>query len=85
LRWARRDGEEGKVVYKFYPPKTEAGVRNFDIPLELVSVLRTWKLRCPPSGDLNLVFCTAEGTPIRRSNALRYGSGRRSAGLACAA
>ena len=85
MRWARRDGEEGKVVYKFYPPKTEAGVRNFDIPLELVSVLRTWKLRCPPSGDLNLVFCTAEGTPIRRSNALRYGSGRRSAGLACAA
>jgi integrase len=73
LSWARRDGEEGEVAYKFYPPKTEAGVRDFEIAPELVSILRTRKLRCPPSGDLNLVFCTAVGTPIRRSNALRYG------------
>jgi len=48
-------------------------VRDFEIPLELASVLRAWKLAALPSGDLNIVSCTAEGTPIRRSNVLRYG------------
>jgi integrase len=73
LTWARGDGEEGPVAYKFYPPKTTAGLREVSVPPELASMLRAWKLRCPVSGTLDLVFCAEGGKPIRRSNALRYG------------
>jgi integrase len=73
LTWARGAGEEGTVVYKFYSPKTKAGRRDVSVPPELAAVLRAWKLRCPVSGTLDLVFCTVEGKPVRRSNALRYG------------
>src|SRR6516165_9504839 len=57
---------------KLYPPKTKTGIRDIPIPAELCSVLRAWKLQCPPS-ELDLVFATPEGKPIRRSNALLYG------------
>ncbi len=73
LTWARGADEKGRVAYKFYPPKTKAGRREVSVPPELASMLRAWKLRCPVSGTLDLVFCTAEGKPIRRSNALRNG------------
>lgn len=36
-------------------PKSEAGTRTIPIGPTLVSILRAWKLQCPPS-DLNLVF-----------------------------
>jgi integrase len=72
LTWARMQGEEGAIRPKLYPPKTKAGKRDLPIPTELVSSLKAWKLQCPPS-ELDLVFCTLEGKPIRRSNALRYG------------
>ncbi len=45
------------------PPKSASGYRAIPIPPTLVSELRTWKLRCPPS-DLELVFPSREGTPI---------------------
>src|SRR5262249_5815053 len=68
--WARVKGES--IRPRFYPPKTAAGVRRIPIPTELAAVLRIWKLQCPPARD-DLVFPAADGRPIRRSNALRYG------------
>ncbi|MGH9342664.1 MAG: tyrosine-type recombinase/integrase [Terriglobia bacterium] len=70
VSWARVKGEE--IRPRYYPPKTKAGVRRIQIPPDLIRILKAWKLQCPPSPD-ELVFPTAEGRPIRRSNALRYG------------
>jgi len=70
VSWARLKGEE--VRPRYFPPKTKAGLRKIPIPPELVTTLRVWKLQCPPSAD-DLVFPAANGQPIRRSNALRYG------------
>ena len=50
------------------PPKTRAGYRDIEIPPELVSELRRWRLACPPS-ELNLVFPNSLGGPAtRRAN-----------------
>jgi integrase len=38
----------------------------------LTHILKNWKVQCPASAD-DLVFPAADGRPIRRSNALRYG------------
>jgi integrase len=62
LSWARVNRGE-PVRPRFYPPKTRAGLRAFAIAPELVSVLKTWKLRCPPS-DLDLVFPPRTANPI---------------------
>lgn len=45
------------------PPKSEAGRRTIPIGDLLISTLRAWKLRCPPS-ELRLVFPNPEGRPI---------------------
>ena len=70
VSWARINGEP--IRPRFYPPKTRAGLRKIPIPAELVTMLRVWKLQCPATSD-DLVFPAADGRPIRRSNALRYG------------
>jgi integrase len=70
VSWARINGEP--IRPRFYPPKTKAGVRKIPIPGELAAALRVWKLQCPTTAD-ELVFPAADGRPIRRSNALRYG------------
>ena len=70
VSWARINGES--IRPRFYPPKTRAGLRKIPIPAELAATLRVWKLQCPASSD-DLVFPAADGRPIRRSNALRYG------------
>ena len=50
------------------PPKTRAGYRDIEIPSELVSELRRWRLACPPS-ELDLVFPNSLGGPAtRRAN-----------------
>jgi integrase len=72
LTWARIKGEMFEVRWRFYPPKTKAGVRQLAIPPELVSRFKTWKLKCPP-GKLDLVFPTPEGNPIQRHHTLRVG------------
>jgi len=70
VSWARIKGEE--IRPRFYPPKTKAGVRKVGLDADLATMLRVWKLQCPATpGDL--VFPAADGRPIRRSNALRYG------------
>jgi integrase len=70
LSWARSAGEANRARY--YPPKTRAGIRRIPISPDLVHSLKSWKLSSPPSQD-DLVFATADGRPLRRSNALRYG------------
>ena len=72
LSWARVKGEEAAVRPRFYPPKTQAGRRAVPLPAPLVGALQEWRLRCP-RGELELVFPTADGGLMRRSNALRYG------------
>lgn len=47
------------------PPKSKAGRRSIPVPAALVSMLRQWKLACPP-GDL--VFPSDEGRPQSLSN-----------------
>ncbi len=70
VSWARINGEP--IRPHFYPPKTRTGLRKIPIPAELAAALRVWKLQCPATAD-ELVFPAADGRPIRRSNALRYG------------
>jgi integrase len=80
VTWARVGTE--KIRPRYFPPKTRAGVRKIPIADELAAVLKVWKLQCPPTAE-GLVFVAADGSPIRRSNALRCGlwSALRRAGL----
>jgi integrase len=64
-----RKGSEA-IAPRFYPPKTKAGRRTIAIPPELVSMLRMWKLACPPS-ELGLVFPDEAGQPFRCAQLLR--------------
>jgi integrase len=70
LSWARLPDE--KLRPRFYPPKTKAGTRTIPLAPELVHALKVWKLHCPASPD-ELVFPTADGTPMYRGTVLRLG------------
>jgi integrase len=70
LSWGRLKGED--IRPRYYPRKTAAGLRRVQIAPSLLPLLKEWKLQCPPSPD-DLVFPTAAGKPMRRSNALRGG------------
>jgi integrase len=70
VSWSRLKGEE--IRPRYFPPKTRSGLRKIPITAELATALRNWKLQCPATSD-DLVFPAADGRPIRRSNALRYG------------
>lgn len=73
ITWSRLKGETFTERWRFYPPKTKAGVRQLDdLPSELIARLKRWKLKCPPS-KLDLVFPTPDGTPIQRHHTLRCG------------
>jgi integrase len=50
---------------KFNAPKTKAGRRTINVPVELVHELKKWKLQAPVSAD-DLVFCQADGNPLHR-------------------
>ena len=71
LSWTRDADQVGKVRPRFWPTKTKAGNREIPLAPELVSLLRTWKLKCPPSKS-DLVF-TESGLPLRRSRVLAGG------------
>lgn len=51
------------------PPKSEAGHRTIPIPPPLVTVLRAWMLRSPPS-PLGLMFPNSGGGVLSHSNML---------------
>lgn len=71
LSRARVDRSE-PVRPRFYPPKTRAGLRSFTIAPEIVSMLKAWKIQCPPS-DLDLVFPGDDGQPACRDRILECG------------
>ncbi len=70
VTWARVPGETAPARFRFFPPKTRAGVRTLPLAPELVLALKVWKLQCPPSPD-DLVFPSERGTPLHRSTVLR--------------
>lgn len=53
------------------PPKSASGFRTIPIPPIVVTVLKKWKLQCPPS-DLDLVFPSEKGTPIFHNNLFAF-------------
>ncbi|MCZ6562807.1 MAG: site-specific integrase [Deltaproteobacteria bacterium] len=70
LSWAKVRGEHSEPKPRFFPPKTEAGVRILPLPPEFVSALKAWKIQCPPN-ERDLVFATKSGKPLQRSWVLR--------------
>jgi integrase len=72
LSTARVKGEENQTGFRWFDPKTEAGLRDIPIPKDLIEYLRDWKRRCPQSRH-DLVFPSPLGEPLHRSNILRYG------------
>lgn len=78
LRWEDIDLTLGTVTVRqradewgvIGPPKSKAGRRTIPIPTELVSELKRWKLRSPPS-KIGLAFPSGRGTPLRHGNVLR--------------
>jgi len=58
----------GPMQPRFFPPKTKTSKRTLAIAPQLVSLLRAWKLQCPP-GDL--VFPAADSRPLHRSIPLK--------------
>ena len=72
LHWTRDSGQTGTVLPRIGPTKSKAGERTLPLAPELVSILRAWKIQCPPSKS-DLVFCRDNGEPLRRSVILRSG------------
>ncbi len=84
IDWNRRTAEIRRQWRRgaFYEPKTKSSRRTVELPDELVSALKRWRLRCP-KGEHDLVFPDAKGRPMRSSDLLRTGlhSALRRAGL----
>ena len=79
LKWSDIDWNANQVCVnrtfsrgRFYPPKTKASKRRIDLPPELVTELKKWRLRCPKS-ELDLVFPNSVGNPENHGNMLRRG------------
>jgi integrase len=68
LSWAK--GNEDKIRYRILDPKTASGKRTIPIPHEIIMMLKAWRLACP-KGDLDLVFPSTTGLPLRRSTVFR--------------
>ncbi len=77
--WARvlpaknEDGtreKPGSMSARYFPPKSRTSKRSIPIPAGLVSILRVWKLHCPPS-SADLVFPALDGTALHRSRTLK--------------
>lgn len=54
----------------FAEPKTLASRRRIDLPTQIVTELKAWKLKCPV-GDDDLVFPNLVGNPISHANLLQ--------------
>lgn len=69
LRWGDIDWNSNQIHVRqqyvdgrFSEPKTKKGRRSVDIPGDLMSELKRWKLRCPV-GERDLVFPNGAGNP----------------------
>jgi integrase len=74
IDWSRRSAEIRRQWRRgaFYEPKTKSSRRTVELPDELVSALKRWRLRCP-KGEHELVFPDARGRPMQSSDLLRTG------------
>src|SRR5207302_1304943 len=74
IDWNRRSAEIRRQWRRgaFYAPKTKASRRTVELPDELVSALKRWRLRCP-KGEYDLVCPNAKGGPMQSSDLLRTG------------
>jgi integrase len=74
IDWSRRTAEIRRQWRRdaFYEPKTKSSRRTVELPDELVSALKRWRLRCP-KGEHDLVFPDAKGRPMHGSDLLRTG------------
>jgi len=74
IDWNRRTAEIRRQWRRgaFYEPKTKSSRRPVELPDELVSGLKRWKLRCPIC-EHDLVFPDAKGQPMMSSDLLRTG------------
>jgi integrase len=84
IDWNRRAAEIRRQWRRgaFYEPKTKASRRTVELPDELVSALKRWRLRCL-KGEYDLCFPDAKGRPMKSSDLLRTGlhSALRRAGI----
>lgn len=71
LSWTRNEEQTDIIKPRFWPTKTRSGNRTLPLAPELISLLKVWKLACPPSAQ-DLVF-TESGEPLRRSRILAGG------------
>jgi integrase len=55
---------------EWYKPKSRTSIRKIDFGPSMMSVLRKWKIACPPN-DSDLVFPNSVGNPIDQSMMLR--------------
>lgn len=74
LQWGDIDWKHNQLYVrrslwrgKFCSPKSKASRRRVDLSPYLVRELKKHKLACPPS-EHDMVFCTAEGTPLDPDN-----------------
>ena len=78
LRWECVDLKRGRIFINrsltelkrgvvLERPKTKAAHRYIELPPEVVSELRRWKLQCPPSNH-GFVFCDILGRPMNRKS-----------------
>jgi integrase len=74
IDWNRRTAEIRRQWRRgaFYEPKTKSSRRTVELPDELVSALKRWRLRCP-KGEHDLVCPDVKGRPIHSSDLLRTG------------
>lgn len=77
LRWSDVDVPKQQIhirrtynMGRFFTPKTEQSNRSIDMSPGLIRVLSTWKLQSSGRHD-DLVFPSAEGTPISAANMMK--------------
>ena len=74
IDWNRRITEVRRTYRcgAFYQPKTASSRRTVELPTELVSELKRWRLACP-KGDHDLVCPSVTGRPMQGSALLQQG------------
>jgi integrase len=74
IDWNRRTAEIRRTYRcgAFYQPKTASSRRTVELPAELVSELKRWRLACP-KGEHDLVCPSITGRPMQGSALLQQG------------
>ena len=74
IDWNRRTAEIRRTYRcgAFYQPKTASSRRTVELPPELVSELKRWRLACP-KGEHDLVCPSVTGRPMQGSALLQQG------------